>query len=313
MVGPTEPVRAGEPIKFTSEIAGTADAGTTYNWTVSSGSVARGQGTPEIEVETNGDMADSNVTATVVLSNPGWLMACPLSVSETAFVIQSPKPVARLTEEFRTRGNNCEEGFARMDAFLAELNNNPAGAGAVIVYDDADQPGSARRRQRQLTNFLKMRRYDPARITFLDGTIVRDATTQLWVVPPGAAFPEVVPGSGPAAAAATKTRRSNPYFFAGEYSDGIPGCGGNLYDLAGYAEALKAEAGSRGRVVISESSLLNYRKKRREILLELGTHGIRAARITIVYKRVPPMRLQESTELWIVSTPLTVKNDTPRR
>ena len=53
----------GSPMTFTANVTGGADV--TYNWTVSAGTIASGQGTSSITVRHDTDMAGQTVTATV--------------------------------------------------------------------------------------------------------------------------------------------------------------------------------------------------------------------------------------------------------
>ncbi|MEP7213467.1 MAG: hypothetical protein ABI791_10345 [Acidobacteriota bacterium] len=300
--GPAAPIPPGETIIFTAILAGGAGGGTTYNWTVSAGTIVDGQGTPQIKVETDPLLAGSSFTATLSVSNPSWMMACTTTFSETAAIEEIPRPLARMGDEFRTRGSNCEEGFARMDAFLTELANDPGARGVVAIYGDTDAPRAARQRRQQLINFLKIRKFDRDRIEFVEGRPERDGKTQFWLIPAGAEPPAIVLDEGTAQPPAETVIPviEEPYLYAEQHSDGIPGCGGNLYDLGEYAAALKADPASRGRIVIGESSRSKFASAGREILSELANYGIKRSRMSLVYKFVRPLRAAESTELWIM-------------
>jgi hypothetical protein len=82
--------------------------------------------------------------------------------------------------------------------------------------------------------------------------------------------------------------------------DGIPGCDGDLYDIAAFAEVLNSEPISKGRLVISETSAGKFSRKRAEIYAELKKSGVSANRLTAIFKKVRPMAALESVELWVV-------------
>lgn len=295
--GPSGVVSPGENMTFTANVSGGASGATTYTWSVSAGTIVSGQGTPSIQVKSDRSLSGIYLTATVEVSNSAWMPGCTTTASETEPHVNIP--VAYLVDEFRTAGSNCEEGFARLDSFYNELNNDPNAQGVIIVFSDISAPRSGRIRRRQLMFHTKWRRFDPSRVTFIDGPLMKDAKTQFWIVPVGAEspVPEAGEGAVPAVVVAVETK---PYLYAAEYLDGIPGCSGDPFDLADYAVVLNTEPRSRGRIGIAETSLAKYNRKRREILAELKTGGVPATRITTVYKRVAPGQLLETTELWVI-------------
>ena len=292
--GPLSPVEEGHDMTFTASVTGgSPDA---YNWTVSAGTIVSGQGTPTIVVQTGPAMSGMSVTATLEVANADWMIECTRTASETGFVVGNHS--ARLVDEFRTAGSNCEEGFARLDAFLIELQNNPNDQGVIILYSETAAPRSGRIRKQQLVFYIKSRKFDQTRVTFIDGSLMKDAMTQFWMVPPGAESPVPVAGEG-AVPAVVVPAATKPYLFAAEYSDGIAGCSGP-FDIAAYASVLNTEPKSRGRIVIAETSTAKYNQKRREILAELKANGVSATRVNTVYKRVARMQALESTELWVI-------------
>ena len=220
-----------------------------------------------------------------------------LSASAGVSFLQGTQSTAQLIDELRTGGMNCEEGFAKLDSYFNELNSDPQADGVIVIYGDAVDGQAANRREKQLRNFAQMRRFDRTRLTFLHGSAFEDGTTQFWLVPPGADRPEV---SGGVRTAASVRAPSGPYLYAADYSDGIPGCFGDLYDVGEYSNVLQSDAMSTARIVIRRSSQTEYRRKMREIVAELGSHGIARDRILTVYKYVRPNRLLEVTELWVI-------------
>lgn len=82
-------VEKGTPMTFTVTLAGgDSNVSPTYNWSVSAGTIASGQGTSSIIVETTELEVDTNVTATVEIG--GYDPACSSVSSFTASVAEKP-------------------------------------------------------------------------------------------------------------------------------------------------------------------------------------------------------------------------------
>jgi hypothetical protein len=289
-------VSAGETISLKAEFEGgqTGDRySPTYNWSVTSGRIMSGQGTPAISLE----IPREEASTLVVTLNRTFLEAHFPGVQREAncAIPIAPLPSARMTDEFRTRGGNCEEGFARLDNFLVELNNNPNDRAIIVLYGDAKDAKAAARREIQLRNHLRFRRFDPDRITFVRGASKTDGTTQFWLIPPGAEDPVIEPAS-----MVIEKPSVEPYLYSANYLDGVPGCSGYIYDVAEYAKELTSLPGSRGRVVIGQPSRARYSRELKEIMSTLSANGVPRSRITAVYKYVRPNRMLEVTELWVI-------------
>lgn len=83
---PTASVKAGKTVIFTAKILGISPSGISYNWTVSAGTIIKGQGTPKIKVKTTRDMAGGAITATVELQGSGIGSFCEMDSSETVSI-----------------------------------------------------------------------------------------------------------------------------------------------------------------------------------------------------------------------------------
>ena len=292
---PDRVVSPGETVSVSADFEG-GDTGEryspTYNWSTSGGTIMSGQGTREISLTLGEEISNVQVTLNrtfVEAHFPGVQRdaACTIAVVQ--------RPVARMTDEFRTRGNNCEEGFARLDNFFIDLNNDPAADGVIVLYGDLRAAGAASHRELQLRNHFTFRGFPLERVEFVRGPAREDGTTQFWIVPPGANGPEVDQTLPPVEKPPTE-----PYLYAAQYVDGVPGCSGNLFDVTKYAGVLRSLPGSRGRIVISEASRAKYNRRLREILSELRNNGVAGSRITALYKYVKPNRALESAELWVI-------------
>jgi hypothetical protein len=168
---------------FTANVSGGSQQSVTYNWSVSSGTITSGQGTPSITVATDNSMAGGNVTATVDIGGTDPTCGCVTSANETAPV--APKPEAVLVDEFGKLPNDDIRG--RLDAFFTELSNNPNNQGYIINYG-TDKEITAR--ERLITNHIGFRNFDRSRITLVRGGDTGEGPkTKLYRIPPGADNP----------------------------------------------------------------------------------------------------------------------------
>ncbi len=180
--GPAGVTERGASMTFTANASGGTAQNITYNWTVSAGTIGSGQGTPSITVTAPSD-GTTNVTATV---NIGLDVdcGCVKEASETAPVAPEILPV--LVDEFGKLPNDDIRG--RLDAFFAELSNNPNNQGYIINYG-TDREIAAR--ERLITNHIQFRNFDRSRITLVRGGTSADGEprTKLYRIPPGASNP----------------------------------------------------------------------------------------------------------------------------
>lgn len=178
--GPAGITNPGDTITFTAN-GGSSD--TTYNWSVSAGTIESGQGTPSITVSTTADMAGGNVTATVETGGTPAECNCPNTASETAGIATVPE--ARLIDDFGDL--RPDDVKARLDALFADLGNNPNDQGYVISYGTDRQIAA---RERIIRQHIAFRRFDASRITIVRGGDTGEGVrTKLYSVPPGAANP----------------------------------------------------------------------------------------------------------------------------
>jgi len=78
VTGPAGVTNPGDSMTFTANVSGGTQQNVTYNWSVSSGTISSGQGTPSITVATDTSMAGGNVTATVSIATDA---TCPCDKS----------------------------------------------------------------------------------------------------------------------------------------------------------------------------------------------------------------------------------------
>jgi len=182
--GPAGITEPGSPMTFTANVSGGSQSNMTYNWTVSSGTIESGQGTPSITVATTREMAGSSVTATVNIGGQDEACNCPKEASETGGIATPPGPV--LVDEFGKQTH--DEIRAHLDTFFAELSNNPNNQGYIINYGTDKEIAE---REKLITNHINFRKFDRSRITLVRGGASPDGVvhTKLYRIPPGAENP----------------------------------------------------------------------------------------------------------------------------
>ena len=178
-------VEAGQPITFTASVTGGAEgAAFTYNWSVSAGTISGGQGTSTITVDTAG--VTGNVTATVNIGG-----ADPSCTGTTASCTTGIRPAPQPARKFDEYGNiRFNDEKARLDNYAIQLQNEPGSTGTIIVYGSCAGEGQTRG-DRAKDYLVNTRGIEAGRITVVDGGCRADLTVQLWVVPQGAAAPQV--------------------------------------------------------------------------------------------------------------------------
>lgn len=178
--GPAGITQPGATMTFTANIAGGTQESPTYDWSVSAGEIESGQGTSRIVVRVPAEGV-TNVTATVEVG--GLCTNCPNTASETAGVAEATR-YSQVDEFGRATDDDVK---ARIDNFYIELNNNPSAQGYIINYGT---PAEIKKRRAQITKAINFRKYDPRRVTMVDGgNTGSGVNTKFFVVPSGADLP----------------------------------------------------------------------------------------------------------------------------
>src|SRR5215203_5192552 len=171
-------VEAGTPMRFTVRFKGsTKNFNLEYEWKISAGAIASGQGTCTITVDTTGLANGTNITAEVKVK--GLPENCPNTASETGSVVVS-RIITELLDEFGKLPN--DEVKARIDALFMALGNEPNGQGYIINYG-MDMEIAAR--EKQMLDAIAFRKYDAKRITMIRGGENPYGTggwTKVWIV-----------------------------------------------------------------------------------------------------------------------------------
>lgn len=159
-------------------------ASVTYHWTISAGTIIKGQGTESITVDTRG-LLGRTVTATVELG--GLNPSCSLAASRTTSI--------EATAEFLAPTRIARYGdlpFASqkplLDRFAQALRQKPNTRASIIAY--GTYGGDAAKRARQARRYLvSPGGISAARISIVDGGCRNEGAMELWLAPPGVSIP----------------------------------------------------------------------------------------------------------------------------
>jgi hypothetical protein len=179
-------IESGKPMSFTVRVTGKLNIpNLEYDWSVSNGTIASGQGTTSITVDTTGLAGGTNITAEVKIK--GLSANCSDTASETgSTLIVCPAP--RLIDEFGKLSRIALK--ARIEAFLTELEKETNAQGYFINYGT---DGEIAAREKLIRDNIAFHRYDASRITFVRGGEnprgEPGVWTRFWIVPPGATPP----------------------------------------------------------------------------------------------------------------------------
>jgi hypothetical protein len=175
-------VDQGSPITYTASVGSGTPPATTYNWTVSAGTITSGQGTTSITVSTE-NLGGQSVTATLEVG--GVDPSCGRTTSCTT-AVKGPPPKPRKFDEYGNIRFNDEK--ARLDNFAIQLQNEPTAQGYIIAYGSCDAEGTTRG-NRAKDYLVNTRGIDAGRLMVVDGGCMPELKVELWVVPSGATPP----------------------------------------------------------------------------------------------------------------------------
>ena len=179
-------VQEGTAMSFSAIVTGmTKNTKLEYDWKVSNGTIADGQGTSEIKVDTTGLADGTNISAEVKIN--GLYDNCPNTASEIGSV-SKPFVCSMPMDEFGKIPNN--EVRARVDSLFIALGNE-MNAQLYIINYGTDAEVAAR--EKLIRKHAVLRKYDASRVTFIKaGANPRGESgvwTRAWLVPPGAQPP----------------------------------------------------------------------------------------------------------------------------
>lgn len=150
-----------------------------YNWTVSAGTILRGQGTPSIVVSGQGSTEVQAITATVQVK--GYDAVCPTSASCSSTLIKCPagSVVVSGAKIFDQYGDiNYGDEKARLDNFAIQIQSDPQTRGYIIYYN-----GNVVRATRAASYLTDIRSVEPYRLRKVPGGSCSDKFMELAIGP----------------------------------------------------------------------------------------------------------------------------------
>jgi len=153
----------------------------TFNWSVSSGTISSGQGTPSITVDTTG-LGGQTVTATVEIG--GLPPECDRARSCSFTVMTPPLPECTIFDQYNDLRFNDEK--ARLDNFAIQLQQQPDATGYYAIWGSCEGEGQ-RRADRAIAYLVNTRGIDASRIkAVVDPNCRETLTVELHICPPNA-------------------------------------------------------------------------------------------------------------------------------
>lgn len=165
----------GEIIKFVATIdwKNMEETKIDYIWTVDKGEIVDGQGTSIISVRLKGNTDNASVEI------KGLPEGCENTTSNGFFIAIDRYPY--IFDEFSNIP--LDELQARFDNLFIRLDSDPNATGYVVNYGLAKNIKS---RENVFKESIKLRKFDAARIVFVNGGEEKEIRTRLWIVPAGA-------------------------------------------------------------------------------------------------------------------------------
>ena len=98
------------------------------------------------------------------------------------------KPEAILIDKFGLL--NCEDIWARQDAFFVEIQNSPTSIAYAVIYGKRNATPQNLAREKLIAGFVEFRKFDQERLKIVRGKEGEDPHTEFWLVPAGADKPD---------------------------------------------------------------------------------------------------------------------------
>ncbi len=161
----------------------------TYDWFVSAGKIVWGRGTEAVEILTEEDDAGTIIKVAVLVQ--GLPKGCTAS-AVTHFGV-APYPIGEPVDQFNGAERSKARYFleSRIDAYFAEINNNPGYEGFITIEFDKKKSLSTKIAYLQrFYRHIAFRKFDPARITFALAEDNGETRTTFWTISPKAKMPK---------------------------------------------------------------------------------------------------------------------------
>ena len=177
------------PITFSASVTGADQTKTlTYKWTVSSGTIASGDGTSSITVDVSGLEGSSFTAAVDVTGLPGYCSSAASCTTNTCGLRSGRK-----VDEYGALNQADEK--ARLDQFAVELKKEPTAQGYILSYAGRRaRAGEAQMRgDKAKTHLVKGRGFDERKIVVIDAGHREELAIELYIVRSGEMPPLATP------------------------------------------------------------------------------------------------------------------------
>lgn len=188
---------------------------------------------------------------------------------------ESPQPI--LVDEHGA--TPCDDSLARLDAFFADLSDNPNSTGLITITNAPDKRRDSVFRQEWVKLYTRYRGFDPSRIKIVRIVDDGDMRVSFWRIPSGAREPSIKVD-----ASYEIPETMKPFLFAQKYPFGDPICPEIDAGLT-FARFLKANPSASANVVVRAKSLARARVKGSLMVNRLVTYGIKRSRIRLFARK----------------------------
>lgn len=190
---PTSCYKPGQPFTVTASVTGgDPTKSLSYNWSVSSGTINSGQGTPSITLTQPTDC--QIITATVEIT--GLDASCQNTASCSTTTDCCWIPVSRPFDKYGDLAFADEK--KRLDYFAEQLKNEPDSQGYILVYSKRGaRAGEAQARATRAKDYLVTKGGIVAeRLVTIDGGDHERLAIELWITPQGGRPPSPLDDQG---------------------------------------------------------------------------------------------------------------------
>lgn len=178
-------VRDGARVKFVAKLeGGDSKISPILSWSISSGVLISGQGTPSIDVDSTGASSAKTLTATLLVG--GYPPECPY-MAEYSIKVIGP---ARKVHEYGVVSDEQQADW--IDRLIAALADDEQAY--LISYAGRTSPrGFAAANVRMVKAHVAKSGTPSHRLIAMDGGYREEAVNELWIVPIGAETPRPSP------------------------------------------------------------------------------------------------------------------------
>ena len=220
-------------------------------------------------------------------------LAILIFASISTGMAQNP-PSAVLVDEFSTLG--CDDFLARLDAYFAELRNEPISKGVVVIRNAASNRHRSVQTQALIEAHFRWRDWKQDSLDYVRADKEGDPLIQLWRLPPGTVLP-VIEDQIDSFRIHEGVRRPFIMGYETKFGQICP----EIDDQQIFAVFLKSNPKARGNIVVRAKSSGEAQRKAKTIRRKFETdYGISSERIrTFVAKLQKPENHDEPVvEYW---------------